>query len=69
MQKPVRNGHLQLRLKAPDNPQSFKAIAFNQTPIVSDGEWVRAVYALEANQFRSEYTVQLRIQYLEAVEA
>ena len=65
-QKNVGTGHLKLMLEAEEYGQKIEAIAFNQSEIVDTGEWVRLVYALEANHFRNVDTLQLQVRHMEA---
>lgn len=57
--------HLKLLLESTDSGVRIDAIAFNQAPVDALDKPVRVVYALDANLFRGEYTVQLRVQHLE----
>jgi single-stranded-DNA-specific exonuclease len=50
---------------SPDGGQTFvDAIAFNQTPSLSIGETIRAVYKLDINEFRGQSTVQLMVEHI-----
>ena len=65
-QKEVGKGHLKLMLESEDSEQRIDAIAFKQSAVVEIGEWVRLVYALEANHFRNVDTLQLQVRHMEA---
>ncbi|MFK7995924.1 MAG: single-stranded-DNA-specific exonuclease RecJ [Granulosicoccus sp.] len=58
--------HLKLTLESPESGRSIDAIAFNQEKVNAPEGLVRVVYSLDANLFRGAYTLQLRVQYLEA---
>ena len=66
MQKAVGKGHLKMQLRAADSEQTLDAIAFNQSPVVANREWVQVVYSLDANYFRNTYTLQLQVQHQQA---
>jgi len=66
-QKILKQAHLKLVLECPLSGQKMDAIAFNQQPVANDGEMVNVVYALDVNFYRDAYTLQLRIEHLEAV--
>ena len=66
VQNEVGKGHLKLMLEAEDAEHKIDGIAFNQSAVVSIGEWVRLVYSLEANHFRSIDSLQLQVRHMEA---
>jgi len=66
-QKILKQAHLKLVLECPLSGQKMDAIAFNQQPVANDGEMVNVVYALDVNFYGDAYTLQLRIEHLEAV--
>lgn len=65
-QKEVGTGHLKLLLEVADSTQRIDGIAFNQSPVADVGELLHAVYSLDVNCYRNRYSLQLRVQHLEA---
>ena len=65
-QNEVGKGHLKLQLQAPGSDRCFDAIAFNQQPAAQPGDDIDVVYSLEANNFRKQCSLQLRVQYMKA---
>ncbi|EDY87480.1 single-stranded-DNA-specific exonuclease RecJ [gamma proteobacterium HTCC5015] len=64
-QRIVGQHHLKMVLRHPDGP-SIDAIAFNETgEHLTGAQRIRAVYALDINEFRGQRSVQLKIDYLE----
>lgn len=64
----VGSDHLKLKLSPGPGADKLDAIAFRTPESVLGDTWrMRAVYALEANEFRGRKQVQLRIEYLEPV--
>ncbi|MFK7858692.1 MAG: single-stranded-DNA-specific exonuclease RecJ [Granulosicoccus sp.] len=66
-QRPVGNdqSHLKMLLESPDSGQRVDAIAFNQSSVMAPENLFRVVYSLDANEFRGNSSLQLRVQYLE----
>jgi single-stranded-DNA-specific exonuclease len=65
----VSERHLKMVLKPAGGQQLIDAIAFG---LDNPGEWLRcqeiqAAYRLDVNEFRNNRTVQLRVEYMEAV--
>jgi len=64
----VGGSHLKMRLVPATGKHPLDAIAFRTTEEALEGsERVRAVYALEVNDFRNRRSLQLRIEYLEPI--
>jgi single-stranded-DNA-specific exonuclease len=65
----VSERHLKMVLKPAGGQQLIDAIAFG---LDNPGEWLRcqeiqAAYRLDVNEFRNNRTVQLRVEYMEAI--
>ena len=61
----LKEKHLKLRVRAPEDETIFDAIAFNNAPDPLPSGQVRLVYRLEINEFRGERNVQLMVEYLD----
>lgn len=64
----VGGSHLKMQLSPSDGGGALDAIAFRTGEnALGDSDRVRAVYALDVNDFRSRRSLQLRVEYLEPV--
>ena len=65
VQKQTILGEKHLKLTVLKNQMQFQAIFFGQATLVP--EHIRAVYALQTNEFRGDTTLQLQFSYVESV--
>ena len=65
VQKQTILGEKHLKLTVLKNQMQFQAIFFGQATLVP--EHIRAVYALQTNEFRGDTTLQLQFTYVESV--
>lgn len=64
----VGGAHLKMRLEPEAGGRALDAIAFQKTADeLGPTDRIRAVYALEVNEYRERRSLQLRIEYLEPV--
>lgn len=70
-QRILKEKHLKMSVAHPDSNRVFDAIAFNidATQWASRVPRVRMAYRLDINEYRGNRTLQLMVEYLEAVES
>jgi len=64
----LKERHLKLQVRHPDNDQVLDAIAFNQSelPEMKEGKTLRLVYRLDVNEFRNRRTAQLVVEHMQS---
>ncbi len=69
-QRVLKEKHLKLSLSHPDSNRVFDAIAFNVDRDLWPAETrrIRLAYRLDINEFRGSRSLQLRVEYLEALK-
>ena len=62
--------HLKMQLRTIDSDELIDAIAFNVDAdyLEATGEFIRAAYRLDVNEFRNKKTAQLIVDYFEGIE-
>ena len=69
-QRVLRDEHLKMTVRAPDQDRPLDAVAFHQAPgrDWEDGDSLRLVYRLDVNDYFATPTVQLIVEHIEALQ-